>query len=71
MLPNHYYYSDTCTVDLKYSTNEIITFIVIFSLEVIIEEAAEILEAHVVATLTSSCEHLIMIGEGWCLDKLQ
>ncbi|KAF2369241.1 P-loop containing nucleoside triphosphate hydrolase, partial [Trinorchestia longiramus] len=30
---------------------------------VIIEEAAEILEAHVVASLNVSCEHLIMIGD--------
>ena len=30
---------------------------------VIIEEAAEILEAHVVTSLSSSCEHLIMIGD--------
>ncbi|KAF2349931.1 P-loop containing nucleoside triphosphate hydrolase, partial [Trinorchestia longiramus] len=30
---------------------------------VIIEEAAEILEAHVVASLNSNCEHLIMIGD--------
>lgn len=30
---------------------------------VVIEEAAEILEAHVVTALAASCEHLIMIGE--------
>ncbi|XP_067852580.1 NFX1-type zinc finger-containing protein 1-like [Heptranchias perlo] len=30
---------------------------------VIIEEAAEVLEAHVLTTLTPSCEHLIMIGD--------
>lgn len=30
---------------------------------VIIEEAADILEAHIVATLTSSCERLILIGD--------
>ena len=29
---------------------------------VIIEEAAEVLEAHIVANLTSSCQHLILIG---------
>ncbi|XP_030046073.1 NFX1-type zinc finger-containing protein 1-like [Microcaecilia unicolor] len=30
---------------------------------VVIEEAAEVLEAHVLTTLTASCEHLIMIGD--------
>lgn len=30
---------------------------------VIIEEAAEILEAHVVTSLTNECQHLIMIGD--------
>lgn len=30
---------------------------------VIVEEAAEVLEAHVVVSLTGSCEHLIMIGD--------
>ena len=30
---------------------------------VIIEEAAEVLEAHIVANLTSSCQHLILIGD--------
>uniref|UniRef100_A0A914YV12 RZ-type domain-containing protein n=1 Tax=Panagrolaimus superbus TaxID=310955 RepID=A0A914YV12_9BILA len=30
---------------------------------VIIEEAAEVLEAHVVASLTIACEHLILIGD--------
>ncbi|XP_066564198.1 NFX1-type zinc finger-containing protein 1 isoform X2 [Amia ocellicauda] len=30
---------------------------------VIVEEAAEILEAHVLTTLTSSCQHLILIGD--------
>jgi hypothetical protein len=30
---------------------------------VIVEEAAEVLEAHVVTTLTSRCEHLILIGD--------
>ncbi|KAK7024594.1 NFX1-type zinc finger-containing protein 1, partial [Halocaridina rubra] len=30
---------------------------------VIIEEAAEILEPHVITSLTSNCEHLIMIGD--------
>ncbi|XP_066939877.1 NFX1-type zinc finger-containing protein 1-like [Macrobrachium rosenbergii] len=30
---------------------------------VIIEEAAEILEAHVIAALTAKCQHLIMIGD--------
>lgn len=30
---------------------------------IIIDEAAEVLEAHIVASLSSSCEHLIMIGD--------
>eukprot|EP00062_Callorhinchus_milii_P005522 gi/632945075/ref/XP_007887854.1/ PREDICTED: NFX1-type zinc finger-containing protein 1-like [Callorhinchus milii] len=30
---------------------------------VIVEEAAEVLEAHIVTTLTSACEHLILIGD--------
>ncbi|EFA77791.1 NF-X1-type Zn finger-containing protein [Heterostelium album PN500] len=30
---------------------------------IIIEEAAEVLESHIVATLTTSAEHLIMIGD--------
>ncbi|XP_050297932.1 NFX1-type zinc finger-containing protein 1-like [Anthonomus grandis grandis] len=30
---------------------------------VIVEEAAEVLEAHIVAALTSHCEHLILIGD--------
>ncbi|XP_046669546.1 NFX1-type zinc finger-containing protein 1-like isoform X2 [Homalodisca vitripennis] len=30
---------------------------------VIVEEAAEVLEAHIIASLTQSCEHLIMIGD--------
>lgn len=29
---------------------------------VIVEEAAEVLEAHILASLSSSCEHLILIG---------
>nr|XP_022331471.1 NFX1-type zinc finger-containing protein 1-like isoform X3 [Crassostrea virginica] len=30
---------------------------------IIVEEAAEVLEAHIVATLNSNCEHLILIGD--------
>ena len=30
---------------------------------VIVEEAAEVLEAHVISSLTSSCQHLILIGD--------
>ncbi|XP_018613052.2 NFX1-type zinc finger-containing protein 1-like [Scleropages formosus] len=30
---------------------------------VVVEEAAEVLEAHVVTTLTSGCQHLILIGD--------
>ncbi|XP_046738003.1 NFX1-type zinc finger-containing protein 1-like [Diprion similis] len=30
---------------------------------VLVEEAAEILEAHVVCTLTKSCQHLILVGD--------
>ncbi|XP_078543923.1 NFX1-type zinc finger-containing protein 1-like isoform X2 [Lissotriton helveticus] len=30
---------------------------------IIVEEAAEVLESHIVATLSSDCEHLILIGD--------
>lgn len=30
---------------------------------VIVEEAAEVLEAHTITTLTSACKHLILIGD--------
>ena len=30
---------------------------------ILVEEAAEVLEAHVITSLTSSCEHLILIGD--------
>lgn len=30
---------------------------------VIVEEAAEVLEAHLVASLTQACQHLILIGD--------
>ncbi|XP_033626155.1 NFX1-type zinc finger-containing protein 1-like [Asterias rubens] len=30
---------------------------------VIVEEAAEVLEAHIITTLTAKCQHLIMIGD--------
>ncbi|XP_063778891.1 NFX1-type zinc finger-containing protein 1-like isoform X3 [Pseudophryne corroboree] len=30
---------------------------------VIVEEAAEVLEAHIITTLSSSCQHLILIGD--------
>uniref|UniRef100_A0A8C4RU96 NFX1-type zinc finger-containing protein 1 n=1 Tax=Erpetoichthys calabaricus TaxID=27687 RepID=A0A8C4RU96_ERPCA len=30
---------------------------------VVVEEAAEVLEAHIVTTLTGACEHLILIGD--------
>ena len=29
---------------------------------VVVEEAAEVLEAHIVTSMSSSCEHLILIG---------
>ena len=29
----------------------------------IVEEAAEVFEAHIVASLTESCQHLILIGD--------
>ena len=29
---------------------------------VIVEEAAEVLEAHIVSSLTEGCEHVILIG---------
>ncbi|XP_069812126.1 NFX1-type zinc finger-containing protein 1-like [Dendropsophus ebraccatus] len=30
---------------------------------VIVEEAAEVLEAHIITTISSSCQHLILIGD--------
>ncbi|KAJ8336970.1 hypothetical protein SKAU_G00381900 [Synaphobranchus kaupii] len=30
---------------------------------VVVEEAAEVLEAHIITTLTSACQHLILIGD--------
>lgn len=30
---------------------------------VIVEEAAEVLEAHTITTLTQACQHLILIGD--------
>lgn len=30
---------------------------------VIVEEAAEVLESHIVAALSSDCQHLILIGD--------
>lgn len=30
---------------------------------VIVEEAAEVLEAHTITTLSEACEHLILIGD--------
>lgn len=30
---------------------------------VIVEEAAEVLEAHTITTLSQSCQHLILIGD--------
>ena len=30
---------------------------------ILVEEAAEVLEAHIITSLTSSCEHLILIGD--------
>jgi hypothetical protein len=37
---------------------------------VVVEEAAEVLEAHIVTSMSSSCEHLILIGkfEYLCLN---
>lgn len=35
----------------------------IFGFVVIIEEAAEVLESHVVASLTRFCKHVILIGK--------
>ena len=29
---------------------------------IIVEEAAEVLEAHIISSLNTSCEHLILIG---------
>ncbi|CAG2058119.1 unnamed protein product [Timema podura] len=35
----------------------------IFLVPVIVEEAAEVLESHIVASLTKDCQHLILIGD--------
>lgn len=32
---------------------------------VIVEEAAEVLEAHIITALSKHCKHLILIGELW------
>lgn len=37
--------------------------IFIFFMAVIVEEAGEVLEAHVVAALSSTCQQLILIGK--------
>ncbi|KYB27121.1 NFX1-type zinc finger-containing protein 1 [Tribolium castaneum] len=37
---------------------------------VVVEEAAEVLEAHVVAALTSKCQHLILLGDHQQLQPL-
>lgn len=39
----------------------------IFYLIVIVEEAAEVLESHIICSLTADCQHLIMIGE-YCIE---
>ena len=38
------------------------TNLIFFFFLVIVEEAAEIMEAHIIASLTEHCEHLILIG---------
>lgn len=38
-------------------------FIYIYFLVVIVEEAAEVLEAHIVSSLTEGCEQVILIGK--------
>ena len=35
----------------------------------IVEEAAEVLESHIVCSLTGGCQHLIMIGK--CSQNLE
>jgi len=35
-------------------------------LAVIVEEAAEVLESHIIVSLTRHCEHLILIGTFCC-----
>ena len=37
-------------------------FIVFFDV-VVVEEAAEVLEAHIITSLSASCQHLILIGK--------
>lgn len=45
-----------------YNSNYII-MVNIFEFVVIVEEAAEVLESHVVASLTQFCQHIILIGK--------
>ena len=47
----------TCAAKYRSILNEIRPRIVI------VEEAAEVLEAHIIASLTSGCQHLILIGD--------
>lgn len=37
-------------------------YYIILKFAVIVEEAAEVLESHIVASLTEFCQHLILIG---------
>ena len=47
----------TCAAKYRHVLNEICPKIVL------IEEAAEVLEAHIITSLTKGCQHLILIGD--------
>jgi hypothetical protein len=46
------------TYTLQYSSPSQINF----PFPVIVEEAAEVLESHIVTSITKDCEHLVLIG---------
>jgi len=46
-------------ISQRNKTDRLISY---FTFKVIVEEAAEILESHIVCSVTSKCEQLIMIG---------
>lgn len=43
--------------------------IVVLNVAVVVEEAAEVLECHVVACLSEHCKHLVLIGESTYFDR--
>jgi len=43
-----------------------VLYLIILKFAVIVEEAAEVLEPHVITSLTKFCQHLILIGNYTC-----